>query len=531
MANAKVTGNTLLSYDLIQEDGKWSREVGQNINLSTGGRAGLASLFGLNLGIARRGKDLSLLGGLTPTYALNLQGRHYNLSSGYSAHFFRDLISPRAYGNLSIFLPSLPTFRVTYAQQGTRDIQEEHRINSTGSNIELEAEDEIGPFRIRVNKRENSLRDLVRGPESDVTSSETSGDIDFGYSYGRLFSVDGRYGRGQRRTERAMTGEVKGKTRDFSLDFQMSPISTITLSASTVGRQEQQAEGSRNGVEDSRNGEGLQREFSSNLLTNRLQLMLEPVDGILLNATYSQNDTSFGDGTLYSDESKSLMINLEPRRNVVFSGQFVSFDSQENDMRSSALKRNTFDLRAEPIEGLRMTSRLDLSTSEDFVTGFFSDRNGVTTILEATPTEDIRTEISYDWQAFSRSSEDIVEEEVQQRVVFAIDYSFVRILNLNLRVSKDISSEREGGTTSLSYGLNYLTADSYVNIRYSRFSSLEGISSLQQENRSTTRAFRVELGQGVGRDTDVRLSYESQFSDRALARGIRRISVSVSARF
>jgi hypothetical protein len=460
---------------------------------------------------------LTLLAGLTPTYALNLKGKHYNLSSGYSVPMYRDIINSRLYENLSVFLPGLPIFTLAYAKHNTRDSLKEHKINSTRSNIQLGMEDEIGPFRILFNRREYSLRDLARGPKYDVKSSDTSGDIDFTYFYRRLFFLSGRYGMGQIRTEQGATGEINGKTRDFSLNFRISPIPTIALLGMTDERREQR--------------QSLQRQISTASSTNRIQLRLQPVAGILLNAAYSKSDTS-QDEEFLSNKSKSLAFNVEPRQNLVFSGNFMVYDALENDERLSNLKRNSFDLRAELIEGLRLKSRIDLSKSEDFVSGFYSVRNNVTTILEVMPTMNLRTDISYDWQQFSRRLRDISDEEVRHRVAFAVNYSFARILNVNLRSGKDISSEWDGNTTFLNGGLNYLQDGSYINLRYNRVSRLVINPSSLQERKWITRALTVELGQEVGRNTDLRLSYESRLSDRAFGyRGMKRISCRANIRF
>ena len=124
ISNAEITGNALFSYDLIKENGEWSGESEQRINLSLRGKAGLERLLGLNVGLIRRSKEWSFLGGLTPTYALNLQGKHYDFSSGYSIRMYRDIVGTRLYENLSVFLPNLPTFRLAYSKQGTRDTLE-----------------------------------------------------------------------------------------------------------------------------------------------------------------------------------------------------------------------------------------------------------------------------------------------------------------------------------------------------------------------------------------------------------------------
>jgi len=506
-ANARVTGNALFAYDAIKENGKWSREFEQNINLDMRGKVGLKNLLGLNFGVVRRGEDWTSGGG-TPTYALNLQGKCYNLSSGYSARIYRDIISSRLHENLSLFLPGLPAFRLAYAKQGTRDTLSEHKINSTGSNIQLGLEDEIGPFCITVNRREYSSEDLVRGPEYDAKYADTSGDVDFTYFYRRLFFLSGQYGMGQLRTERKATGEIKRKIQDFSLDFRISPVSTIALSGTTVGRQEK-----RN---------GWKHEPSNASLTNRLQLMLQPVEGILLNATYSNNDTSRDEERIFSNETKSLLLNVEPWQNLVFFGNFMVYDSQGRERRLSTFRKNSFDLRAEPIEGLRISSRLDLSKSTNFVTGLRNDRNNITTKLEAMPTRNFRTDISYDWLKFNSTLRDVINEETQHRVVFAANYYCARMLNFNLRSSKDIFSQ-EDGTTFLTYGLNYLRNASYINFRYNRVNRPDrNTSSL--EKRRTTRTLTVEFGQKIGRDTNLRLSCESR-------KDTKRISFCVNIRF
>ena len=89
-ASARVTGNFLFLYDLTEEGGKWSGESEQRINLSMRGETALGRLLGLNLGLIRSKGEWDFLGGLTPTYAINLQGKHYNLSSGYSVRTRRE---------------------------------------------------------------------------------------------------------------------------------------------------------------------------------------------------------------------------------------------------------------------------------------------------------------------------------------------------------------------------------------------------------------------------------------------------------
>jgi len=509
IASAKITGNALFACDMIKEDGKWSREFEQNINLDARGRIGLKNLLGLNFGVVRRGKEWTLAGGI-PTYALSLQGKKYNLSSGYSVRMYRDIISSRLYENLSVSLPNLPTFRLAYAEQGTKDTEREHKTNFTGSNIQLGVEDEIGPFRITLNRREYSSRDLVRGGKYDTKSANTSGNVDFTYFYRQLFFLGGQYGMGRLRTERRTTEEIKRRTRDFSLDFRISPVSTIALSGTTVGRQEK------------RNGQTI--DLSSDSLTNRFQLMLQPVEGIHLNAIYSKNDTSRDEERLFSNETKSLLLNVEPWQNLVFFGNFMVYDSQGREKRLSTLRRNSFDLRAEPIEGLRISSRLDLSESTDFVSGFRNDRNNITTKLEAIPTGNLRADISYDWLKFSSILRDAINEEVRRRVAFAVNYYFARTLNFNFRSSKDIFGKWEDSATFLTCGLNYLRDSSYLNLRYNRVSRPGRNTLSLRENKWITRTLTVEFGQKIGRDTNLRLSYESR-------REMKRISFFVNIRF
>lgn len=522
-ANAKVTGNALFSYYLTKENGEWLGEFEQSVNLRMHWDSGLGRLLGVNIGFVGHGKEWDLLGGLTPTYAINLQGKRYQFSSGYSVHKHRNTISSRLYENLRVSLPGLPTFRLAYAKQGTEDSQGSHRINLSASNMQFSLEDEIGPFRISLTRQAYTSRNLIRGPEYDVTSSNNSGNIDFGYSYRRLFSLNGRYKVSQLYTERTSTGETEGRTQDFSLGFRISPISTIALSGATIGRR-QRREGSV--------AQGSPLVSSSDSSTNRLQLMLEPVGGVLVNAGYSRSDDSRVAGKLLSNETRSLMVNLEPRQDLTVSGHFMVYDSQEQGRKSSTLTRNSFDLRAEPLEGLGILSRLSLSRSTDFATGLHSDRNSVTTRLEALLTENFRADISHDWQKSRRRSVDVTDRETQHRLTFDGRYSFARVLDLNFKYSKSMSNQWKGGTTRSAWGLSYSMDESHVSLRYNRSSSPNRSPSLSGEQQWTTQTFTVDLNQEVGRDTNLSLSYEGRLGGRQFGRrGSKRILFNVNIRF
>ena len=508
-AIANITGNALSSYDLIEENGEWSREFKQNVNLGMRGKVGFDNLLGINVGVVQRDNEWTL-GQLSPTYTLSSRSKNYNILSGYSINMHRDVTISRLYNNLSVSLPQFPTFRLAYVRQTTKDIKEDDKINSTGSNIQLGVEDEIGPFRITVNRREYSLEDSVRGPKYDVKSSNTFGNAAFKYLYKQLFSLRGRYKIGQFQTKRKAVSETKELSQDFSFDFRISPISTIALSGVTIGRRAQRESG--------------KHEYSNDSLTNRLQLMLQPVEGIFLNATYSRRDTSRDEDHRSSNDSKSIELNVEPWQNLTFSGNFTIYDLQESNKILYTQRKNFFYLRAEPIEGLRLLSRLHLSQSEDFVSGLRNHRNNVITTLEATPTGNVRTSISHDWKKFN--------EEVHHQVIFSINYPLARMLKFSLRYGKNISSEWEGSTTFLNCGLNYFSNGSYINLRYNRASRPNRSSWSPVEKQSTTQTFTVDFSQKVGRNNDLRLSYQSRISDGDFSyRNAKRISFRANIRF
>jgi len=501
-AIANITGNALSSYDLIEEDEEWSEEFKQSVNLSMRGRTGFDNLLGINVGVVRRDNKW-ILGQLVPTYTIRSRSKNYNILSGYSIHMHRDITTSRLYDNLSLSLPRFPTFRLAYVRQTTKDIKEEDKVNSTGSNIQLGVEDDVGPFRFNVSRREYSLEDSVRGPKYDVKSSNTFGNATFKYLYNQLFSLRGRYKIGQFHTKRRAVGETKEMSQDFSLNFRISPISTIALSGVTIGRRAQR--------------ESWKRESSNDSLTNRLQLMLRPVEGIRLNATYSRNDTSRDEDDNSSNENKSLELNVEPWQNLVFSGNFTIYDVQESNKILYTHRKNFFYLRAEPIEGLRLLSHLHLSKSEYFVSGLRNNRNNVITTLEATPTGNLRTSISHDWQKFN--------EEVHHQVVFSINYPFARMLKFRLRCGKNISSEWEGSTTFINGGLNYFGDGSHINLRYNRSSRPNRSLLSTGGKQSTTQTFTVNFSQKVGRNNDLRLSYESRLGYREWKRILFRVNI------
>jgi hypothetical protein len=520
--DAEITGNALFSYDLIKEDGEWTGESEQRVNLGMR-RMIFDNPLGITFGFVRYNKKFELLEGVVPTYAISLRGKRYSLASGYSARVRRDIVNSQMYQKLDLFLPRLPNFRIDYTRQDTRDTQKIHKINSTTENIQLRAEEEIGPFRVTLSKRESNSEDLARGPDYDTKLSDTSGNIDFAYLYRRLFSLNGRYGMGQRSIQRISTGQLESDTQDFSLGFRITPIPTIALSGTTIGRREER--------ESSESQTSLST-VSNDSLANRIQLILQPLRGILLNTMYSRDDTSGDEREPSSNETKALMLNVEPWRNLAFTGRFTINDSRERERRISTLRRDSFDLRTEPIEGLRFSSRLDLSESTNFDTGLRSHRSNLTTRLDAMLTENLRANMSHDWQKSTRKLERATEEETQHRIAFAADYSFVRMLNLNLRFGKGISSNPQRGTSTLACGLNYSTDESRVSFRYSRTASPgRGTSPSRQEPR-ITQFITVDFNQEVGQNTSLFLSYEDRLGKgESSYRGTKSISFRMNIRF
>jgi len=524
-ASARITGNFLLLYDLVKEDGKWSRESEQRINLGLRGTTGLERLLSFNLGFIRSRKEWDILGGYTPTYAVSLQGKHYNLSSGYSIRVYRgsDVVNSQLYGNLSVFLPSLPTFRLIYSEQGIKDTLEESRLDSTGTNMQFSVEDEIGPFRIKLNKRIYTSEDLVRGPEYDMESSNTSGNVDFAYSYRQLLSLNGRYRIGWTDTERVSTGVTESRTQDFSLGFRISPVSTITLSGTTSGGRQQNS--------SSKTEEFLSTNDSDSL-TNRLQLMLQPIEGISLNATYSVSNINREEGNPISNEARSLTVNLKPWQNLTLSGHSMIHDSQEQERRLSTLRRNSFDISAWLLDGLQVSSYLDLSESSNLISGIVSDRDSVITKLAAVLTDNFRTDVSYDWQNSSRRSGTVFDDETQHRITLAGSYSFARMLNLNFSHSRSISSAWEGDTILTNCGLSYSKDESQVSFRYNQMTRPGSSTSISGEQQWTTRTFTISFDQQLGRNADLTLSYENHSGARQFAySGTDRFSFRLNTRF
>ena len=509
MVSAQITGNALLSYDVIKEDGEWTGELEQNVSLGTRGKVGLDSFLGLNLGIIQRDKKWDL-GQLFPIYNLNLQNKYYRLSSGYSVNMYRDITTSRVHENLNVSLPDLPTLRLSYTRQSTRNTPEGKNIDSTGDNVQVKLEDEIGPLRITLDRREYFLTNRVRGPRYDVRSSKTSGNVSFKYFYEKLLSLRGRYRLGLFRTDREMTGKNKENSHYLSVDFRVSPISTVALSGTTSGRLEQR--------------QREKGELSSNSLVNKLHLVLHPVDGVSLSATYFRNDFSRNEDGRSSNESKSLLMNFEPWQNLVLSGNFTIYDSQESDQKLFSLRKNSFYLRAEPIDGIRLLSQLHLSKSDNFANNLNNDRNSLITTLETTPTSNLRTSISHDWQKF--------REEPQQRMVVAMNYFPVRRLNFNFRLGRDISSEWEGNANFLTCRFNYSIYGSYVNFRYNRSNRPNRSPMSSNKKHWTTQTLTVDLGQKLGLNNDLRLSYKSRISDRELGyRSMNRILFRADIRF
>ena len=524
-ASARMTGNVLFLYDLFEEDGKWSGESEQRVNLGMRGTTGLERLLSFNLGFIRSRKEWDILGGYTPTYAVSLQGKHYNLSSGYTVRVHResDFVNSQLYGNFNVFLPSLPAFRLIYSRQGIRDTLEESRLDSAGTNMEFSVEDEIGPFRVKLSKRIYTSEDVVRGPEYDMESSNTSGNVDFAYSYRHLLSLNGRYRIGWVDTERVLTGVTESRTQDFSLGFRFSPVSTITLSGTTSGGRQQN---SSSGAEE------FLSTNDSDSLTNRLLLTLQPIDGILLNATYSVNNIDREEGNPISSEAGSLTVSLSPWQNLTLSGLSMIHDSQEQGRRLSTLRRNSFDVSAWILDGLQVSSHLDLSESSNFISEIVSDRYSIVTKLAAVLTDNFRADVSYDWQNSSRSSRDVIDDETQHRMTLAGSYSFARMLNLNFSNSRSISSAWKGGTILSNCGLGYSRDESQVSLSYNQMTRPGSSTSTSGEQQWTTRTFVISFDHQVGQNTDLTVSYENHSGARQSAySGTDRFSFRLSTRF
>ncbi len=384
--------------------------------------------------------------------------------------------------------------------------------------MQLGLEDELGPFRVRLDKVEYTSKDLIRGPTYDIKSSDTTGEAIFAYSYRRLFSLSGQYKLGELRTERATTGETYEETRDFSAGFRISPVPTITLSGTMLGRQEQSS--------------GFTGDLTMDSLTNRIQLMLQPLRGILMNTTYSKNDISESEQRPVLNESLSVTLYVEPRQGLVFSGYVTAHDSSEDSQRLLSLRRSSFDLRAEPIEGINVISRIDSSESTNFVSDLRNSRNNVVTRLEAIPTANLRTEVSYDWQRSSRWSRGRTDDETQHTLAFDLNYSFIRMLDLNLRYSKNISTAWEGSTNSLTYGINYQRDGSNISIRYSKTESPEIDPLSLRRKLSATNIFTSEIRQEISRGNYLSLRYETRSDNRQFGPGkTTRISFQGNLRF
>lgn len=519
--NAQTTGNALFSYYSTKEDGEWVGESEQRINLTMRGRAGLENLLALNLGIMRRDKKLEFLGGFFPTYAISLRGRRYNLISGYSVTYRRDIVNSRLYHNVTLAPPKLPTFSLLYSRQNTKDTQKTHNINSTNTSVQIGIEDEIGPFRIALGRRTQTRTDPVRGPEYDAESSDTFGNIHFAYLYRKMLSLDAQYRMSQIRTEKGFTGKIEGKTQDLSMNLQISPISTIVLSGATIARRQRR---------ESSTTQSSLYSGSSDALANRLQLMLQPVTGITLNASYSRSDDS-RDEKLLSTESKLLTLYLEPRQNLAFTGYFTVHDSKEDGRKISTLRRDSFDLRAEPIRGLRILSRLNVSESDNLANRIRNDRNNMMTELEAMLTDNLRTNAGYEWQNSKRISRNVTEEENLHRIALGANYSFARILDLNLRYSRGIYTEVEEDTDLLSCALSFSADKSHISLRYSQTSRLARSLPLQG-TQWTTRVVAVQFEQELSRDATMFLGYDSRFGRREFEqRRTKRVSFRMNIRF
>lgn len=194
------------------------------------------------------------------------------------------------------------------------------------------------------------------------------------------------------------------------------------------------------------------------------------------------------------------------------------------------MRRWSFDVRVEPIEKLKILTRLDRSELNDYIEALYSDRDIVTAKLDAMLTENLRTDFSYDWQRSIKTLEGEISKDKQHRLSLSANYSFARMLNLNFRASRNISSDR-GNDNNLSGALSYMENGFRSSIRYSRASSAIRSLSLSRDGRRTTQTLSVTLDQELSQDTDLSLSYESRFGSTELGkRGTRRISFRVNSR-
>ncbi len=498
-------------------------------------RSGIERLLGLNLGFVWHGKEFDFLGGLRPTYTLHLRGENYSLTSGYSIRLHRGIINSRLYENFSLFLPELPAFRLTYARQGVRDTEEVRKVDSIGSDIQFGVEDEIGPFRISLDRRIHTMNDEIRGPEHNVESNNTSGDVNFAHSFGSLLSLTGRYEMELLETERKVRGKIEGETENYSLGFRFSPVRGIDLSVATDKRREER----ENFIVNTSSANAPPPVTRNDYLTNRFQLMLRPIQGIRLGAAYSTSDSTREADRPVFDESRSITVNIDPLRELFFSGRYMIRDSVEGGGKASTIRRMSFDMIAEFIERLEFSTRLDLSELTDFINALYNDRNSVTTKLETTLTDNLRADFSYDWQKSVKEFEGEVDRDKQHRLGLTANYSFARMLNLNLGVSKSISS-LWGSDTRSSGALNYVESRARISLRYDRASSpvrsalltQEGSSSPLREERRTTQTFTAAFDYEVGESTDLSLSYQGRIGSTGLGdRATRRISFRLSSRF
>lgn len=461
-----------------------------------------------------------ILNNVSPTYAINLNSKHYSLSSGYSVRVSRNIFNSWLYENLSISLPSLPTFSVNYARQGTRDIPKDHNLNSNSDNLQFGIEDNIGPFQIMLNRQERNLRDFIRGSKYDVKTSETYGNINFSHSFTKFLSLNGQYGIDQNNTEGATIGNIKSNGRDFSVGFQITPLPTISLLGTTVGHSEKR---------ENFTTKTLLSADNNNLLTNTLQLRLEPLQGILVNTIYSKNNVS---GRTSFDENKSLMLDIEPWQGLGFTGQFLVYDSQRKGIQTLNLTSNSFEFFLEPIEGLKFSSRLNLSNSNDLVSEYRSDRDNITVGLEAMPTMNLRTNVSYDWQRTDTRAISQSDKEIQHRVESDVYYSFNSWLNLNLSYNKSIYSELGGSDNFLRCEFICTRDKSNLSFLYSRSGGSYKSSLSLYERQEITQSFTILLDQEINQNTTLSLDYESQINDRELNyRVINKFTFRVNIRF
>ncbi len=527
VADVQIAGSISLGYDLIEKDGDWSGEFEQRLNLGLRTRSGLGHLLGLNLGLVWHGKKFDFRRGISPTYSINLQGDKYSLSSGYSVRFNRGVIDTQLYENLSLFLPDLPTVRVVYTRQGSRDTAEERRVDTSGNNIQFGVEDTIGPFRIMLNRREYSTEDKLRGPQHDVRSDSNAGDVTFARSFGPMLSVNGRYGLERLSTERASTGRTEGETEDFSLGFRLSPIRTIVFSGTRAGRQEER----ESFLFETAATRDLPPVTRRDYVTDRFQLTLQPLDGIRLGAAYSTSDDTREEGRNLSDESRSLTVNLVPLRRLTLSGRFIIRDSQENGKISSTIRRNSFDIHADPRNWLKILTRLDRSKLTDFVNELDNDRDSVTVEARTTVTENLRADMSYNWQKSIKRFEEELDVDRQHRLGVNFGYSFARMLNLNFRVNRNISRAR-GSDTTTSVAISYVEERSRLGIRYNRASSPVKSSSLIEEGRRVAQTFATTFSYEVNQNTELSLIYQGRIgSTGSGSSGEKRISFRLTARF